>query len=262
VNFCQGLLPPFSQSKDVDIEDESEDGRFAQIEFVKSVSCRTSNLARARLALQLDAAGKGVFHSGMKTISLWLCILTFAAFNPGFARAQDAETTERLNKVEGYVQDLLAAREAQDKHMAALEKEIADLRDKLNQPGANNYASAEDLQKLAKQVQDLADKQQKDNDQIVKTLDKLSKISSTPTTSHKPPPEAAPVTTTDNPPPGGPQKGYYYAIQDKDTLSAIAKAYRAQDIKVTVDQILKANPGLDPKNLIVGKKIFIPAPAQ
>ena len=45
-------------------------------------------------------------------------------------------------------------------------------------------------------------------------------------------------------------------------LLAIAKAYRAQGIKVTTDQILKANPGLDAKNMKVGQKIFIPAPAQ
>ena len=213
-------------------------------------------------ALQLDAAGKGVFHSGMKTISLWLCLLTLTVFNPGFARAQDTDTTERLNKVEGYVQDLLSAREAQDKRMAALEKEIADLRDKLNQPSANNYASAEDLQKLAGQVQELAKKQQADNDQIVKTLDKLSKISGTPTASHRPPPNA-PTTTTSmgNPTPGAnvPQKGYDYTIHSGDTLSAIAKAYSDEGHKVTVKQILDANPGLDPKNLIVGKKIFIPA---
>ena len=30
---------------------------------------------------------------------------------------------------------------------------------------------------------------------------------------------------------------------------------------MTPDQILAANPGLNPKNLIVGKKIFIPAAA-
>ena len=60
----------------------------------------------------------------------------------------------------------------------------------------------------------------------------------------------------------GPQKGYDYTIQRGDTLLAIAKAYREQGIKVTTDQILKANPGLDPKSLIVGKKIFIPAPGQ
>jgi LysM repeat protein len=198
----------------------------------------------------------------MKMISLWLCILTFAAFNPGFARAQDAETTERLSKVEGYVQELQATQLEQEKHIQALEKEIADLRDKLNQPGANNYASAEDLQKLAGQVQDLAKKQQADNDLILKEIEKLGKISGGSTVGRRPPPEVAPPTSVDNPTPGGPQKGYYYAIQEKDTLSAIAKAYRAQNIRVSVDQILKANPGLDPKNLVVGKKIFIPAPAQ
>jgi len=198
----------------------------------------------------------------MKRISLWLCILTFTAFNPGFARAQDAETTERLNKVEGYVQDLLAAREAQDKHMAALEKEIADLRDKMNQPAANNYASAEDLQKLAGQVQELAKKQQADNDQIVKTLDKLSRISSAPTGGHRPPPGAAAPPADNLTPASGPQNGFFYEIKSGNTLSAIAKAYTDQGHKVTVKQILDANPGLDPKNLIVGKKIFIPAPAQ
>ena len=199
----------------------------------------------------------------MKKILLWLCLLTFAAFNAGFARAQDAETTERLNKMEGYVQDLLAARDAQEKHLQALEKEIADLRDKMNQPGANNYASADDLQKLAGQVQELAKKQQADNDQVVKTLEKLGKISSPPTGGHRPPPSVATPPPTDNPTPAsGPQNGFYYEIKSGNTLSAIAKAYSDQGHKVTVKQILDANPGLDPKNLIVGKKIFIPAPAQ
>jgi LysM repeat protein len=203
---------------------------------------------------------KPVFHSGMKKISLWLFILAFTTIA---VRAQDAETTERINKVEGYVQDLLAAQAAQDKRIEALEKEVSELRDKLNQPAVNNSASADDLQKLAGQVQELAKKQQADNDLILKEIEKLGKISGGSTSSHRSPPNVATTTTsTDNPTPGGPQKGYYYTIQDKDTLSAIAKAYRAQNIKVTADQILKANPGLDPKNLIVGKKIFIPAPAQ
>jgi LysM repeat protein len=199
----------------------------------------------------------------MKKISLWLFIL---AFTTVAARAQDAEVTERLNKVEGYVQDLLAAQTAQNKRIEALEKEIADLRDKLNQPGANNYAGADDLQKLAGQVQELAKKQQADNDLIVKEIEKLGKISGGSTSSHRLPPNVPTTTTTStgNSTPGAnvPQKGYDYTIHSGDTLSAIAKAYSDQGHKVTVKQILDANPGLDPKNLIVGKKIFIPAPAQ
>ncbi len=59
---------------------------------------------------------------------------------------------------------------------------------------------------------------------------------------------------------GGQQNGYYYAIQSGNTLSAIAKAYQAKGVKVTVKEILAANPGLNPNSLIVGQKIFIPAP--
>jgi len=51
-------------------------------------------------------------------------------------------------------------------------------------------------------------------------------------------------------------------IQSGDTLDAIVLAYREKSIKVTVAGILKANPGLKAERLIVGKKIFIPAPQQ
>lgn len=118
------------------------------------------------------------------------------------------------------------------------------------------------MAKLAAQVQDLAKKQQSDNDLIVKQIENLGKISAGPSTSHRAPPTAPPTHLNDNPPPGGQQSGFYYTVKEKDTLSGIAKWYREQkpSIKVTVDEILKANPGLDAKSLIVGKKIFIPAP--
>lgn len=61
---------------------------------------------------------------------------------------------------------------------------------------------------------------------------------------------------------GGAEKGYEYVIQSGDTLSSVAQAYREKNIKVTVDQILKANPGLNANKLKVGQKIFIPTPPQ
>jgi len=45
-----------------------------------------------------------------------------------------------------------------------------------------------------------------------------------------------------------------------DTVSTISLAYREKGIKVTVDQILKANPDLVPEKMPVGRKIWIPAP--
>jgi len=186
-------------------------------------------------------------------------MVAFPVFAAAPARAQDAATQQQIDKLSGQIQDLLDAQAAQDKRIEALEKQIVDLGDKLNQPAANNYASADDLAKLAGQVQELAKKQQDDNDLILKELEKLDRNGGFSTTSHGAPDVSMP-TTPDNITPAGPQKGYYYTIAPNDTVSAIAKAYRAQGVKVTTDQILKANPGLDPKNLIVGKKIFIPDP--
>ncbi len=71
----------------------------------------------------------------------------------------------------------------------------------------------------------------------------------------KPPEESSvtPASTTSD-------KGFEYVIKSGDTLEAIVQAYREKNIKVTVSQIVNANPGLKPERLRVGQKIFIPAP--
>jgi LysM repeat protein len=191
----------------------------------------------------------------MKKISLWLLIFTFAA---GLARAQDTGTQQQIDQLRGQIQDLTDAQALQARRLDALEKEIRELRDK---PSGGSGVSQDDLQKLADQVQEIDKKRQEDRTLILKEIEKLGRIGSGSASGRKAPP-AVPTTTVENPtPPGpGPQKGYDYTIQRGDTLLAISKAYREQGIKVTTEQILKANPGLDAKSLIVGKKIFIPAP--
>ena len=193
----------------------------------------------------------------MKTISLWVLVLVFAA---GLVRAQDSGTQQQLDQLRGQLQDLTDAQALQTKRLDALEKEIRELRDK--SPGAPAVGQ-DDLQKLAEQVQEIDKKRQEDKALILKEIEKLGKIGSSPSPSHRPPPVVS-ATPTDNPAVStpGPQKGYDYTIQRGDTLRAIVKAYREQGIKVTTDQILKANPGLDANNLKAGRKIFIPAPTQ
>jgi LysM repeat protein len=191
----------------------------------------------------------------MRKISLWLFIFTFAVFTASFARAQDSATQDQIDQINGRIQDMESTQALQDKRIAALEKEISDLQDKLNQPGG--AASPDDLKALAAQVQEIDKKRQEDNDRILKELERLEKSLNVAPPSHQ---TESSVSTTSTASTSGPQKGYDYTIQEKDTLSAIARAYRAKGIKVTTDQILAANPGLNPKNLIVGKKIFIPDP--
>ena len=186
------------------------------------------------------------------------------AFTASLAPAQDAATQQLMDEINGRIQNLTEMQAAQGRKIAGLEKQISDLGDKLNQPTANNSASADDLKKLAEQVKELAKKQQDDNDQIVKTLEKLAKGGGVSTPSHK-----QPAVSNENPTPpsfagttGSKQNGYYYPVKKDDTLSAIAKAYSAElKTKITVEQILAVNPGLDPNHVPVGKKIFIPDPS-
>lgn len=193
----------------------------------------------------------------MRKISFWIFAAAFAAFTSSPTRGQDAATQQQIDQINGRIQDVYGVLDKQTKRLDALEKSISDLKDKLDQPAVNTSASADDLKKLAGQMKDLAKKQQDDNELIVKELEKLGKAGGA-ATSHKPP-----VVSTDNPssPTNGLQNGYPYEIKNGDTLSAIAKAYSTElKIKITPEQIQAANPGLNPKNLIVGKKIFIPKP--
>ena len=196
----------------------------------------------------------------MKRICVWLSILGFSVLT---ACAQDDATQQQINKLNGQIQDLIEAKDVQAKHISELEKEISELRDKSAPAGAPDNANADDLKKLADQIQEIDKKRQADKELILKEIEKLGKVGGGSTSTHKPSPTVSTTTVDSSPATGtGPQKGYDYSIQRGDTQLAIDKAYREQGIKVTTEQILKANPGLDAKNLIVGKKIFIPAPAQ
>ncbi len=63
-----------------------------------------------------------------------------------------------------------------------------------------------------------------------------------------------------DPEPAAPQKGYEYEVKSGDTIHAIVAAYQANGVKVSVNQVLKANPGLNPNKLRRGQKVFIPDP--
>ena len=182
-----------------------------------------------------------------------------AVFAVAGARAQDTATQQQIDKLTGQIQDILETQAAQTKQLEALQGQIAELRDKLNQPApANDSASADDLKKLAAQVQEIDRKRQDDNELILKQIEKLGKAGGG-AGGHKIAANTGGTAAGTSPTPAaGPQKGYDYTVAAGDTVSAIAKAYRAQGVKVTTAQILAANPGLNANGLIVGKKIFIP----
>jgi len=194
----------------------------------------------------------------MKRILIWFLVLGFSV---AAARAQDDATQQQINELNGRIQNLTDLQTVQAKRITALEKEVSELRDKSSQPAATDTANADDLKKLADQVQEIDKKRQEDRELILKEIGKLGKVGGS-SSGRKSTPSVTTNAATGGSNPGGKENGYERTIAAGDTLSVIAAAYRDQGIKVTSDQILKANPGLDPKNLKVGQKIFIPAPAQ
>ena len=202
----------------------------------------------------------GFYVRRMKRISFFLAVGLLAW--PEIVCSQDAATEERLNKLSAQVQDVVEMQSAQSKRIEALSKELLNMQQEQSGKPVANYASQDDLKELAAKLKEVDRKRQEDNEHILEVLKKLGKNigGSVKPTVALPPPKAADA--------GGatasatPDKGFEYEIKSGDTLDAIRAAYREQNIKITVKQILNANPGLDEKKLKVGQKIFIPAPTQ
>src|SRR2546430_3479559 len=98
----------------------------------------------------------------MKHISFQLATACLA--NP-HARSQDAATEERINQLNGKIEDLIAGHEAQRKVISDLRKEIESLREQQSKP-TGNYASQEDLKRLAESVKEVDRKRMDDNEKL------------------------------------------------------------------------------------------------
>jgi len=208
--------------------------------------------------MKLELAAPRPYFRHMKRIGFLLLTLTLCA-GPT-SRGQDAATEERLNQLSGKIETILEGQEALRKRLNELAREIETVREQASKP-TGNYASQEDLQRLIKEIDR---KRLEDNDKIRTEFLKLGKMLTATTPSSKNPSATQTEKTVpaNDDKPARPQTVFEHTIQSGDTISAIIAAYRDKNIKVTQDQILKANPGLKPERLVVGKKIFIPAPEK
>ena len=187
------------------------------------------------------------------------------------AAADRQDLEDRLKRVTGLVDALQDAQGTQQKRLAALAEELRSAHDERARTG-DKFATREELKQLVEKIQELDRKREADKKLILEEIQKLAKAPirlPPPKRSHdndagggvgsaKPRPPSggeAAVTATK-----GPEKGYEHVIEKGQTLSAIVVAYRTKGIKVTLKQMLEANPNLNDKKLYVGQKIFIPLP--
>jgi LysM repeat protein len=205
----------------------------------------------------------------MKRFGLWVIALALCATPAG--RAQDAATEERFKQLSGKLEDLIAGQEALRKRLEELAGQLENLREQQNRPPPN-YAGLEDLKRLAKAIEQVDSKRIEDNEKIrADLLGLIDAVKTAPVPGQKKTHgTASPSGSKKNNPPssdnpandqaGGSERGYYYPVAKGDTLSAIIAANHEKHIMVTLEQILKANPGVKPDRLPVGKKLFIPLP--
>jgi len=192
----------------------------------------------------------------MKRIFIFLAVTLFAV--PAVLSGQDAATEERLNRLGGDIQNLIERQAAQDKKIDALIRDFQNFQQAQQNKPTVDYASQADLKTLAEKIQEVDRNREHDNELVRDTLKKLGqKIATAPPKRSLPiAPEDSPVNSS-----SGPQKGFEYKVQSGDTLGAIIKACAEQKkIKLTMKQVLEANPGLKPERMYVGQKIFIPLP--
>jgi LysM repeat protein len=200
---------------------------------------------------------------------MWVVALALCATTAG--RAQDAATDERLKQLSGKVEDLIAGQEVLHKRIEELAAQLGNLREQQNRP-APNYASPEDLNRLAKAIEQVDGKRIEDNqkirDELLRLIDAVKAApvatpkrprgtaSSSGPKKNSPPPSDKPADHKDN----ATEQGFEYPVAKGDTLSAIIAAFHEKHIMVTERQILEANPGVKPNRLTVGMKLFIPQP--
>jgi nucleoid-associated protein YgaU len=194
-----------------------------------------------------------------------ICLLSLAPLARGQDNATAAaiaprqeEIDERFKRLSGQLDDILKSQADQLRRLGDLEDAVKNLRDQQSRPNAT-YASQEDLKRLADAIKEVDNNRLKDYEKIREEIGQLGKVLAAPSTS-------TPVPTrpsSRNPVDAGPKQdenGYWYVVKRGDFLSTIAKAFNEQGVKVTLDQIEKANPNVDSTKLRIGQKIFIPAP--
>ena len=181
------------------------------------------------------------------------------------------EKQDEIKRLSTDVESLIAANAAMQKKISELSDALRHARDEAKGLDKSSSIASinDDLKRLADKIQEVDKKRQADKELILEQLDKIEKflknsggpgragknISVQESTNSSSAKEAGKV----------PEKGFEYVVQKNDMLSAIVKEYNAEFKKkgmktITTQQVVDANPGLNPSKLRYGQKIFIPLP--
>lgn len=172
---------------------------------------------------------------------------------------------ERFNQLGGSIEDLRAANALQARKIDALITENEKLRAMIVQIGAQskrNFATQEEFRGAQKRIEEIDKKRIGDREKILaeftKLLRKIAKINVVAQNPPKPTPKPAPQKSI---------KTVEHTVATGEFLSGILALYnehfrKEKKGRISMGEILKANPGMNPEKIFVGSKIYIPLPGQ
>lgn len=198
----------------------------------------------------------------MKRFLLVLIVGVAALLRP--AHAQDvAALDEKVKRLAGYVQDLQEADVNQKKQIQSLEKELATLREQLQNTPKAAAASPDEVRELARKIQEVDEKRKADNELIAREIKSLAKVAASGASSRSTQSPRASAGRTEPLPADLPREAIEHTVSEGEYLSTIAAAYsKEKGVKITTALILKANPSLKPERIYVGQRILIPIPEK
>lgn len=195
-----------------------------------------------------------------------LLLIAFTSGLNGRALAQDRQANaaafiaqqqqeERYRRLYTLIEDLQANNLILQKRIERLETRLSEALKGVNAQQANSVTTEQFdalSKKMASDLKSLDTQRIADNQKI---LEELKKLAQRPVAS--PPPSRPATPTPELEPYTGPV--YEITIEQGYTFSSIAQTYREQGHNITEKDIMRANPGVDPRRLKIGQVINVPA---
>ena len=214
----------------------------------------------------------GHFYVAAMRVSALILTLFLAWIPPislfGQALSVDAEEFKRMA---GELADLRDANLAQQRRITALQREVESLRSAVRDSQEKTisrlgeFATREDLKKIVDQIKEVDQRREADRKLILQEFENLGKALTQPA------PRAA-ARRNDPEPRSEPEKpieGTFieYVVQPNESLSEIRVKYNSELQKqgrppVSIQDIVRANPRLNPDRIFVGQKINLPVPEK
>lgn len=208
-----------------------------------------------------------------KIVPLILCLLAGApvlvnaasALTEAAILAAHRDSEERFRRLEADIQNiqdtqqvLLKRQEEFRQRLDRLAQEIRDFKDDQGR-STGKYATREEVRSFVDKLKELDDKREADKKLILNGLQQLAKAPPVPAAVE---PRTPPPAARDSE-----EAPYLYTVKRNDRLLDIIAGYNEHFqkqgmAKITLNQVLRVNPGLKADRLMVGKQIRIPVPPK